>query len=119
MLSFIHPNHDSIHDVLEAVSGGTFHDIRRSYTRVTFGLAPIPRHILLGAVIGTQIVATFIVVYGVLMAPIGWALALAVWGYAMVYILITDFLKVRLYQLLDRASATIQSGKAVRSYLEG
>ncbi len=61
-----------------------------------------PANILLGAVIGTQIVATFIVVYGVLMAPIGWALALAVWGYAIVADLgVTDFLKVRLYRLLD------------------
>jgi H+-transporting ATPase len=61
-----------------------------------------PANILLGAVIGTQIVATFIVVYGVFMAPIGWALALAVWGYAIVADLgVTDFLKVRLYRLLD------------------
>jgi len=61
-----------------------------------------PANILLGAVIGTQIIATFIVVYGVLMAPIGWTLALAVWGYAIVADLgATDFLKVRLYRLLD------------------
>jgi H+-transporting ATPase len=61
-----------------------------------------PANILLGAVIGTQIIATFIVVYGVLMAPIGWTLALAVWGYAIVADLgVTDFLKVRLYRLLD------------------
>ena len=61
-----------------------------------------PANILLGAVIGTQIVATFIVVYGVFMAPIGWALALAVWGYAIVADLgVTDLLKVRLYRLLD------------------
>ena len=37
----------------------------------------------------------------------------------MVFFLITDSLKVPLYKFLDRASVTIQSGKAVRSYLEG
>jgi H+-transporting ATPase len=88
-------------------------------TRDHFWSRPHPAHILLGAVIGTQLVATFIVVYGALMAPIGWALALVVWGYAMVFFLITDSLKVPLYKFLDRASATIQNGKAVRSYLEG
>ena len=88
-------------------------------TRDHFWSRPHPAHILLGAVIGTQLVATFIVVYGALMAPIGWALALVVWGYAMAFFLITDSLKIPLYKFLDRTSATIQSGKAVRSYLEG
>jgi len=88
-------------------------------TRDHFWSRPHPAHILLGAVIGTQLVATFIVVYGALMAPISWILALVVWGYAMVFFLITDSLKVPLYKFLDRASVTIQSGKAVRSYLEG
>lgn len=61
-----------------------------------------PANILLGAVIGTQIIATLIVVYGVFMAPIGWVLAGAVWGYAIIADLgVTDFLKVHLYRLLD------------------
>jgi H+-transporting ATPase len=57
-----------------------------------------PARILVAAVVGTQIVATFIVVYGVFMAPIGWALALAVWGYALAWFLITDGLKVLFYK---------------------
>ena len=40
-----------------------------------------PSNLLLAAVIITQIVATLISVYGVFMAPIGWKLALWVWGY--------------------------------------
>ena len=41
-----------------------------------------PARILWGAVLGTQIVATLIAVYGVLMTPLGWGWALFVWGYA-------------------------------------
>jgi H+-transporting ATPase len=88
-------------------------------TRGHFWSRPHPAHILLGAVVGTQLVATFIVVSGVLMAPISGTLALVVWGYSMGFFLITDSLKIPLYKFLDRASATIQSGEAVRSYLEG
>ncbi|HXY87965.1 MAG TPA: plasma-membrane proton-efflux P-type ATPase [Candidatus Acidoferrales bacterium] len=88
-------------------------------TRDHFWSRPHPAHTLLGAVIGTQLVATLIVVSGVLMAPISWTLALVVWGYAMGFFLITDSLKVPLYKFLDRVSTTIQSGEAVRSYLEG
>lgn len=61
-----------------------------------------PANILLGAVLGTQLLATLIAVYGLFMVPIGWALALPVWGYVLVAFLITDFIKVRFYQLLDR-----------------
>jgi H+-transporting ATPase len=39
-------------------------------------------NILLGAVLGTQTIATLIAVYGVFMAPIGWIWALGVWVYA-------------------------------------
>jgi len=64
-----------------------------------------PANILLGAVIGTQMVATLIVVYGVFVTPIGWASALAVWGYSLLADLVfTDFVKVQFYKLLDRMS---------------
>jgi H+-transporting ATPase len=53
------------------------------------------------AVITTQTIATFIVVYGFLMPAMGWNLALFVWGYALVFFVITDYLKVWLYRLLD------------------
>jgi H+-transporting ATPase len=64
-----------------------------------------PANILLGAVIGTQIVATLIVVYGVFVTPIGWTSALAVWGYSLLADLaFTDFIKVQFYKLLDKTS---------------
>ena len=61
------------------------------------------------AVIITQTIATFIVVYGFLMPAMGWNLALFVWGYAIVAFVITDFLKVWLYKLLDHAGIKFQS----------
>jgi H+-transporting ATPase len=73
-----------------------------------------PARILVAAVVGTQIVATFIVVYGVFMAPIGWALALAVWGYALAWFLITDSLKVLFYKYVLEPGGKIaaRSGQA-------
>ena len=56
-----------------------------------------PSYILLGAVIGTQMIATIIAVYGILIPPIGWSLAALVWIYAMVAFVITDFIKVKFY----------------------
>ena len=42
-----------------------------------------PARILWVAVVGTQIVATLIAVYGLFMTPLGWGWALFVWGYAL------------------------------------
>jgi H+-transporting ATPase len=53
------------------------------------------------AVVATQSVATLITVYGILLPAMGWGLAIFVWGYALMLFLVTDFLKVRLYKLLD------------------
>jgi H+-transporting ATPase len=60
-----------------------------------------PAKPLLLAVIVTQLVATFITVYGILLPAMGWGLALLVWGYALALFVITDFAKVRLYGLLN------------------
>jgi len=53
-------------------------------TRYAFWSIP-PARILLGAVLGTQLLATLITVYGFLMVPMGWDLALLVWGYALFF----------------------------------
>jgi len=60
-----------------------------------------PAKPLLFAVIATQLVATLITVYGLLLPAMGWGLALLVWGYALALFVITDFAKVRLYRLLN------------------
>jgi H+-transporting ATPase len=59
-----------------------------------------PARILLLAVIGTQIVATLIAVYGFLMTPLGWTYAGLVWGYALGMFLIQDRVKLLGYSIL-------------------
>jgi H+-transporting ATPase len=59
-----------------------------------------PSLVLFLAVVVTQMVATLITVYGILLPAMGWALAGFVWGYAFVAFLITDFFKVQLYRVL-------------------
>lgn len=52
------------------------------------------------AVICTQLVATLIAVYGIIIPKLGWDLALFVWGYAFLAFLITDFGKLLLYRFV-------------------
>ena len=61
-----------------------------------------PAWILLLAVIGTQIVATLIAVYGLFMPPLGWAYAGIVWGYALVMFIIQDRVKLFGYRVLSK-----------------
>jgi len=67
----------------------------------------------------TKVLATFVVVYGMkLVTPIGWKLALFVWGYALVAFVITDFLKVQFYKVLDHTGITFHrpsTAKAARA----
>ena len=66
-----------------------------------------PARILLMAVLGTQMIATLIAVYGVFMAPIGWGWALAVWGYALLWFVINDRIKLAAYRIFDPAAAPL------------
>jgi len=59
-----------------------------------------PSKALFLAVTGTQIVATIIAVYGILMTPIGWKMAIIVWVYALVFSLINDRIKLLAYRFL-------------------
>ena len=61
-----------------------------------------PASILVGAVLGTQVVATLIATLGLFMAPIGWKLALLVWGYALAWFLVSDWVKVVAESIFDR-----------------
>jgi H+-transporting ATPase len=61
-----------------------------------------PAPVLLLAVLGTQLVATLIAVYGVLMTPLGWGWALFVWGYATAWFLLNDRVKLAAYRVFDR-----------------
>ena len=61
-----------------------------------------PAWILLAAVIGTQILATLVAVYGAwLVTPLGWKYAGIVWGYAFAWFVLTDPVKLLAYKVLD------------------
>jgi H+-transporting ATPase len=64
-----------------------------------------PTKIVWVAVVGTQIIATFIAVYGFLMPPLGWGWAGFVWGYALLWFLVTDPLKLLAYRIFDSVRA--------------
>jgi H+-transporting ATPase len=69
-----------------------------------------PAPVLIWAVVGTQLVATLITVYGVFMTPIGWGWALLVWGYAFVWFLLNDRVKLVAYPIFSLGQIGLLSG---------
>ena len=70
-----------------------------------------PARILWVAVLGTQIVATLIAVYGLFMTPLGWGWAAFVWGYALAWFLVNDRVKLLAYRILDPTQAPLLARK--------
>jgi H+-transporting ATPase len=70
-----------------------------------------PAPILWVAVLGTQILATFIAVYGVLMPPLGWGWAGFVWAYALIWALLSDRVKLLAYRIFDPVAAPLLAKK--------
>lgn len=64
-----------------------------------------PAPILFWAVVCTQILATLIAVYGVLMPPLGWKWAGLVWAYAFAWFLVNDRIKLFAYRVFDHESS--------------
>jgi H+-transporting ATPase len=65
-----------------------------------------PARILWGAVLGTQLLATCIAIFGFgLVTPLAWYWAALVWGWALVWFLLNDRVKLLTYWLLDREGA--------------
>ena len=64
-----------------------------------------PARILWIAVLGTQMLATLIAVYGVFMTPLGWGWAGFVWGYALAWFLVNDRVKLLAYRIFDPVRA--------------
>jgi len=60
-----------------------------------------PSNALLGAVVGTQMVATLVAVYGLFMTPIGWGWAALVWGYALIWFLVNDQVEIWALHVFD------------------
>ncbi len=75
-----------------------------------------PARILWAAVVGTQAIATLIAVYGLYMTPLGWGWAAFVWGYALVWFLLNDRVKLLAYRVFDPHCSPIVGQKAARSY---
>ena len=68
-----------------------------------------PAKILWIAVLGTEIVATLIAVYGLFMTPLGWGWAAFVWGYALLWFLVNDRIKLLAYRIFDPVKANAQT----------
>lgn len=101
-LNVFHLSHDVLQSFIYlklSVAGHLFLLVAR--TRGPFW-SVMPAPILLLAIVLTQLTATFITVYGILMPAMGWGLALFVWGYAIAWFLATDVLKLLIYGILDR-----------------
>jgi H+-transporting ATPase len=74
-----------------------------------------PAPILLAAVVGTQVVATLIAVYGLFMHPLGWGYAGLVWGYALGMFLIQDRVKLLAYRILEQPRSGRQGDELARA----
>ena len=77
-----------------------------------------PAGILLGAVLGTQLVATLLAVYGVFMSPIGWYWAMLVWGYAFAWFFVNDRIKLVAYRIFDGHPSGLLAGAQGRGARE-
>jgi H+-transporting ATPase len=69
-----------------------------------------PAPFLWVAVLGTQIIATLIAVYGLFMTPLGWNWALFVWIYALAWFLVSDRVKLLAYRKLEAMAAPPRGG---------
>ena len=66
--------------------------------------------VTLVAVVGTQLLATLIAGFGLLMTPVGWGWVAVVWGYALVWFVVEDRVKLVTHRLLDRRMRTLVPG---------
>ncbi len=60
-----------------------------------------PARILVLAVTGAELIATGLALSGILVPRLGWNWVLLVWGYAIVWFLVTDRVKLAAYRILD------------------
>ena len=84
-------------------------------TRGPFWSRPHPARIVLLAVVGTQAIATFLAAEGILVTPIGWGKAAAIWAYALAWWLVNDRVKLAAYGALAWRRARSRHGRTSRS----
>ncbi len=71
-----------------------------------FWKKPYPSPKLFIPTFSTQIIATFVAVYGLFMPHIGWKYAGLIWLYAFLWFLVNDFIKVRAFKWLKNSRDT-------------
>jgi H+-transporting ATPase len=76
-----------------------------------FWTRPFPALSLLLTAETTQFAGTLIAVYGIVMSPIGWALAGLIWGYALLEFVVTDFIKIYIFKLINHRGVSFQRKK--------
>jgi len=74
-----------------------------------WSIAPSP--ILFWSTVGTKILATLAAVYGFLMTPIGWNWSLLVWGYALVWFVVNDQIKISAYKIFNHKLSLLATRK--------
>ena len=65
---------------------------------------PYPSWLLFLTLEATQVIGTLVAVYGWLIHPIGWAKAGIVWGYALIWIILLNALKVITIKIINKAN---------------
>jgi H+-transporting ATPase len=71
-----------------------------------------PAPVLLLAVTGAQTIATCVSVFGIFMPAIGWRWALVVWGYAVAWFLVNDWIKLLAYRVLGSQAPLLHVRRA-------
>jgi H+-transporting ATPase len=71
-------------------------------TERRFWQKPYPAPLLFWAAILTKVFATLFAVYGWFVSPIGWPNAFLIWGYALIWFVINDFVKIWMYAMLRK-----------------
>jgi H+-transporting ATPase len=75
-----------------------------------WSIAPSPA--LLWSAVATKALATFVTVYGWYVEPLGWKLAIFVWGWALGAFVIQDLCKLVVYRLLDHTGIRFRKKSA-------
>jgi H+-transporting ATPase len=73
-------------------------------TRRPMWTRPYPAPLLLGAILGTQVIAAAIAAYGFLVTPIPWSYIGLIWAYCLAWVVVEDLAKLAVYRHLDRQS---------------
>ena len=59
-----------------------------------------------------QLIATLMAVYGLFLPAIGWGWAALVWGYALAWFMLNDWVKLVAYRILDPQQAILAMTRA-------